>query len=184
MHKHDSGKQGKQSGFTIVELLIVVVVIAILATVSIVAYEGIQTKADTAARLSEMTAWKRTFEVYKASESGWPSSMTVGKVYCLGKGFPVGAGGVARCRDYMVTASGYPEAENDALMAQIKTIAQIPDSPKKPVGNAVGPYAVIDSAGTLIITQIFSPSNTQCPAGTSYQYRHSSTLWCDIRLSQ
>ena len=36
----------KKSGFTIVELLIVVVVIAILAAISIVAYAGIQNRAN------------------------------------------------------------------------------------------------------------------------------------------
>lgn len=35
----------KQRGFTIVELLIVIVVIAILAAISIVAYNGIQARA-------------------------------------------------------------------------------------------------------------------------------------------
>ena len=35
----------KKSGFTIVELLIVVVVIAILAAITIVAYNGIQNRA-------------------------------------------------------------------------------------------------------------------------------------------
>jgi prepilin-type N-terminal cleavage/methylation domain-containing protein len=41
-----SGKRTRQSGFTIVELLIVIVVIAILATISIVAYSGIQARAN------------------------------------------------------------------------------------------------------------------------------------------
>ncbi|MCA0228580.1 prepilin-type N-terminal cleavage/methylation domain-containing protein [Patescibacteria group bacterium] len=39
----------KQSGFTIVELLIVVVVIAILAAITIVAYNGIQNRAKSSA---------------------------------------------------------------------------------------------------------------------------------------
>ncbi len=46
MNKH------KQSGFTIVELLIVVVVIAILAAITIVAYNGIQNRAKDSAALS------------------------------------------------------------------------------------------------------------------------------------
>lgn len=42
----------KKKGFTIVELLIVVVVIAILAAITIVAYNGIQARARTSAGLT------------------------------------------------------------------------------------------------------------------------------------
>lgn len=42
----------KRQGFTIVELLIVIVVIGILAAISIVAYTGISKRADDSARES------------------------------------------------------------------------------------------------------------------------------------
>jgi len=44
----------KQTGFTIVELLIVVVVIVVLATISFVAYGGIQRSAAVAALQSDL----------------------------------------------------------------------------------------------------------------------------------
>lgn len=45
--------KGHQKGFTIVELLIVIVVIAILATISIVAYNGIQERAQSTAAIAQ-----------------------------------------------------------------------------------------------------------------------------------
>ena len=49
-----------RSGFTIVELLIVIVVIAILAAISIVAYNGIQQRARNAAQQATLTQLERT----------------------------------------------------------------------------------------------------------------------------
>jgi len=46
--------KNKQSGFTIVELLIVIVVIAILATITFVAYGGIQRSAAEATLKSDL----------------------------------------------------------------------------------------------------------------------------------
>jgi prepilin-type N-terminal cleavage/methylation domain-containing protein len=48
-----------QSGFTIVELLIVIVVIGILAAITIVAYNGIQTKAQVAKRDSDTASYHK-----------------------------------------------------------------------------------------------------------------------------
>lgn len=49
-------KDSKQRGFTIVELLIVIVVIAILAAISVVAYTGIQARANTSKKTQEISS--------------------------------------------------------------------------------------------------------------------------------
>jgi len=61
-----------QRGFTIVELLIVIVIIAILATVVIVAYNGIQSRAYDSRRLSDMQDIQKTIEAYKVTNGAYP----------------------------------------------------------------------------------------------------------------
>lgn len=53
-------------GFTIVELLIVVVVIAILAAISLVAYSNITNRAQASAIVSDLKAAEKAFHSYKA----------------------------------------------------------------------------------------------------------------------
>jgi len=60
----------KQSGFTIVELLIVVVVIAILAAITIVSYNGIQTRAENTKTISAVTAYVKLANMYAADNNG------------------------------------------------------------------------------------------------------------------
>jgi len=55
--------RAKQTGFTIVELLIVVVVIAILAAISLVAYTGFQQRARDNIRKSDINAIARSLEL-------------------------------------------------------------------------------------------------------------------------
>ena len=62
------------NGFTIVELLIVIVVIAILAAISIVAYNGIQSRAKDAERQNDMGAIKKALELYYVDNSSYPTS--------------------------------------------------------------------------------------------------------------
>lgn len=58
-----SGVTQRQKGFTIVELLIVIVVIAVLATISVVAYSGIQQRARDSQRKSDLAAIAKALEV-------------------------------------------------------------------------------------------------------------------------
>jgi type IV pilus assembly protein PilA len=59
-------------GFTIVELLIVIVVIGILAAISIVAYNGVQNRANDAAVQSDLDRMAKSIQAYAAINGDYP----------------------------------------------------------------------------------------------------------------
>ena len=61
-------------GFTIVELLIVIVIIAILAVIGILSYNGIQTRAKNTKTINATTAWIKALKLYHAQEGSWPTT--------------------------------------------------------------------------------------------------------------
>lgn len=61
-------------GFTIVELLIVIVVIGILAAITIVAYNGIQARARTTAVNSDLRSLEKAMLMYRADRGILPLS--------------------------------------------------------------------------------------------------------------
>jgi prepilin-type N-terminal cleavage/methylation domain-containing protein len=65
----------KRRGFTIVELLIVIVVIAVLASVTIVVYGGARTRAQATEIATDLKAIEKAFHLYKQASglAAWPS---------------------------------------------------------------------------------------------------------------
>jgi prepilin-type N-terminal cleavage/methylation domain-containing protein len=66
--------QTKQKGFTIVELLIVIVVIAILAAISIVAFTGIQQRGRDSERASDVGNISKALTTYTSDGNAWPAA--------------------------------------------------------------------------------------------------------------
>lgn len=72
MRKHTSSHYAL--AFTIVELLIVVVVIAILSTITIVAYGGITNNAHNSAVKADLAQFAKQLEVFKVDNGRYPIS--------------------------------------------------------------------------------------------------------------
>lgn len=72
-------------GFTIVELLIVIVVIAILAAITILAYNGIQQRARNDQVIAGVQQYIKAISLYAAAKGQFP--ITTGDT-CLGANYP------------------------------------------------------------------------------------------------
>ena len=66
-----SSKLSKK-GFTIVELLVVIVVIGILAAITVVSYTGVTTRANTSANQSNANSVVKSIQAYYADNNAWP----------------------------------------------------------------------------------------------------------------
>ena len=71
----NSGFNHNSSGFTIVELLVVIVVIAILAAITIVSYTGITTKANAAVLQSDLANNTQVLKIYYTLNGSYPATL-------------------------------------------------------------------------------------------------------------
>ena len=81
-------KNSNKHGFTIVELLIVVVVVAILAAITIVAYNGIQQRATNSALQSDLSQVAKKLETYKITNTAdtYPADLATAGITSGGSG--------------------------------------------------------------------------------------------------
>ena len=71
------GLSGQSKGFTIVELLIVIVVIGILAAIVITTFVGVQKKGRDADRKSDINSIYSQVEVYFAEKAAYPTAANI-----------------------------------------------------------------------------------------------------------
>lgn len=70
-----SGNSSSKDGFTIVELLVVIVVIGILAAITIVSYTGISKKAIIASLQSDLNGASTQLKLYQVTNGEYPSGL-------------------------------------------------------------------------------------------------------------
>lgn len=81
LQKNPKERAVQSAGFTIVELLIVIVVIGILAAITIVAFNGVQNRATAATLQSDLTNASHMLKLYQADYGSFPTGID-STTYC------------------------------------------------------------------------------------------------------
>ncbi len=110
----------KQSGFTIVELLIVIVVIAILAAITIVAYNGIQQRSHTTSAKTAAENLAKKIEAYNAVNNQYPASNTATLMTAALNGLTDSS---LQGSGITIAASGKPDATSADSVVRLVTCA-------------------------------------------------------------
>jgi general secretion pathway protein G len=132
-------KLNRKYGFTIVELLVVIVVIAVLAAITIVAYNGIQARARDSQRDQDIKTVAKALELYYIDNGQYPAIA------------PNGSTGAGLGNYWATTTDGSWSVLASALAP--KYLSKLPEEPIKQLnadpryGTALG-YAYYPNTST------------------------------------
>ncbi len=163
-------------GFTLIEIMVVIIIIAVLATASVWSYAAYTVRARNTART---TAAKSYIDILGIMYGRDPSALyqknTSGSDirFCLGTWFSdVNSNGVGDC--YVLNASDplFTQVDSSRTTSMQAVTAQLPDSTHSPILGSngksyVGPVAVIKSSdGLPWVRYILETAGTStCPFG-------------------
>lgn len=142
-------KSNTNSGFTIVELLIVIVIIAILAAITIVAYNGIQNRAKTGSGQALANALDKKVESWNTLNNAYPTYCQLVTNSLAPTGSPPAAGtpGVGTCVAGGTSAGAEVKLDNVNLITPASAAAGTGYTTTVSNGNAVAAYYFCSAAG-------------------------------------
>ena len=127
-------RRKNDNGFTIVELLIVIVIIGVLASLVIVAYNGIQQRTRNTSRVAAAKEWQKVLNTYINQEGVYPYGSTA----CLGDGYPTDFDGNPDQDCHRTAVIRHP---NSTLNSEIlKVVTSLPVFPKDTVALVGGSF--------------------------------------------
>ena len=181
-------KLRKPNGFTIVEMIIVVVVIAILAAITTVAYTGMQERAKQTVTLNAFDQYEQLLRAYKTSKGYFPDTVKIALdgsstvtdpdanpagYVCLGNVAPADPPFAAN-----ECATGLSTKQSAAVDTALKTInPKLPDSTGNTITSSDGSFSMRGIAyaaqryadGTPgIVNMFFGTRDKSCGRGTYY----------------
>lgn len=118
-----------KSGFTLVELLIVIVIIAILAAITIVAYNGIQARARESSAIADLSSIAKQIEAYNVINGSYPATVATAKSMNAKTSINYGNSRVLLCA---TAASGFAVFINDTAISR-QYVVQSGQAPRQVV---------------------------------------------------
>lgn len=136
-------------GFTIIELLIVIVVIGTLATIGFVSWSGAVATSRDRAREQDTRQWASTFDLYKGRYVVYPAMPSAagnanGIKYCLGSFSDYNN----HCGQYTIAThptKSFDASVSSGMLTNVAKVGKVPVNAGKPVDSAfVGPYVYVE----------------------------------------
>lgn len=159
----------KAKGFTIVELLIVIVVIAILAAITIVSYNGISNRARETALQSETASFAKAIEADKQIAGTYPASAAAANG---GRGLSSSSGNTVAYNVDSAGAAFCVQVSRSASQSYFATNTNL-----SPVAGICAGIAGIASVGGASVMQTVTTANCSTTRTRAVDARDGRTYW-------
>lgn len=179
----------RASGFTIVELLIVIVVIAILVAIVIAAYTGIRDRASASRASSAVASYVKILRMHKVINGDFPSSTaSPSGEYCLGNPSDFPADGVFAAGQCLSdSTSSYTVSTSQALANTLDANGQasntrLPDAKLGPETWRGIRYSYNPAGSSAPIMEWIVNGSVPCLPGSGTPGMWWGSTWCELRL--